>query len=310
MTTQPPPTISAGQEEPGFINEFSVGSIVTRVRATPDGRFDWIQTPNGEETPASEAFSDITVPEMPSHIVKAVDAADGTKLCRADGHLNAAQWLGWRHTNTPKFLSSSLHFAGNVLRTLHTNQAAGANLQARGPFTLVEDWLTAAPNMSAAARLNKAAELVLDHPKLTTLLDWAQDFNGTSPLCPTHGSPGLANIVPPKSTGNTKILSWDEARLSIPEADVGWLLGDLLELQQGYRAGLAGALDLPYEDFAEAVLNGYGAPLESRMVAKASILRMTTHLIEYVTLVGWHDQAVTYLEMIARLIDQWEEPWK
>ncbi|WP_438484865.1 hypothetical protein [Streptomyces sp. S186] len=117
-----------------------------------------------------------------------------------------------------------------------------------GPARL-RSWLTGAALRSAAAtRLLAHLRSSWGGRRIDTVVDWSLRLRDTSvdAIAPAprllHGAASLAALVPPVSRGRpTVLLTGEELSAGDPEADLGWLVGELAEMRwNSYASGRPG----------------------------------------------------------------------
>ncbi|SDP74859.1 hypothetical protein SAMN04487905_10891 [Actinopolyspora xinjiangensis] len=158
-------------------------------------------------------------------------------------------------------------------------------------------WLLEGTGPGAAARLH--AQL-LDEPELRELLlDGARRLR-SAPATLVLGAPGGNALYPAPSGESTTVLVTDELADAPPEWDLGWLLGESLELANTpFAASEPQSLD--GHPVAETVLAGYDGPIDRSLLARAAVLRWAIHLHDYAAYVDWPDNAAMRFERLAAL---------
>ncbi|WP_299954159.1 phosphotransferase family protein [uncultured Modestobacter sp.] len=200
----------------------------------------------------------------------------------------------------PRVVTEALAATGRALRALHgvvvPHGTPGA--PPAGPVRLSR-WLAGAAQTPAAGRLHVELSARLGPSRVRWLREWTDAvlLGGTTLV---HGGPSLGQIVPPDDgVGPVAVLTGEDVTAGHPGADLGWLLGELVELGRGGRRSWVGPA-------AGALVSGYGAGGAGELpagTARACAVRMATHLHDYAAYVGWHDDLPARLHTIAELVD-------
>ncbi|WP_222192514.1 hypothetical protein [Modestobacter italicus] len=169
----------------------------------------------------------------------------------------------------------------------------------------LEAWLHTGQGPGDAARLHA---LLADVPGLTARLrDWVDDLR-TAPARLALGAPGMNTLYPDPAGDRTAVLVTDELADAAPEWDLGWLLGELLELANDPHR-TAAPVPLEGHPVAEVVLAGHrgadrqgpGAALDRGRLSRAAVLRWVVHLHDYVAYVDWAEDLPARLQRVGLL---------
>lgn len=102
---------------------------------------------------------------------------------------------------------------------------------------------------------------------------WLDELPTCGALC--HGGLTLGSIFVDEGAQRIEVLAGEELMLSVPELDLGWLLGELTEFE--FQAGVRGSSGLPYEGAAKFLLEGWtsvtGHAPDQRWIDKVIALR-------------------------------------
>lgn len=200
----------------------------------------------------------------------------------------------------PRIVADALAATGRALRTVHA-VAVPADITAApspGPVRLAR-WLAGAAVPPAAGRLHVELTARLGEARVRTLREWTGAVLARGPVL-VHGGPSLGQIVPAHDgIGPVAVLTGEDVTAGHPGADLGWLLGELVELGRGgARSWVAPA--------ARALASGYRNGGEGELpagTARCCALRMATHLHDYAAYVGWDDDLRVRLGTVAELVD-------
>ena len=115
---------------------------------------------------------------------------------------------------------------------------------------------------------------------------WLDELPTTGVLC--HGGFALGSVFIDQDVQRIEVLTGEELMVSIPELDLGWMLGELTEHE--FQAGMRGGNGLAYEGAAQWLLEGWSSVTGTspdrawldKVIALRSFLRMcdvaeTTH---------------------------------
>ncbi|MFF8829724.1 hypothetical protein [Streptomyces sp. NPDC015131] len=201
-------------------------------------------------------------------------------------------------------LEPAVRALGRALAALHTvtPPAGGARLAtvSRGRVRL-ERWLAGdAPQLWAA----QAGALLKDRlgpGRWATLRAWsapsyAEDAEnaenaenakdtaggGPEPLVVSHGAPGLGSLVVDPASGRAELLVGEDLCLGPWQRDLGWALGELVEL-----SWQLGGDPRRWQGLSDALQEGYGRELSTTWHRHAAV-RVALHLHDYIAYIGWH----------------------
>ncbi|MEV7458658.1 hypothetical protein [Streptomyces rubiginosohelvolus] len=329
------------------VAEYGTGLQVTRVHRAPDaglggaGDFLWWHGPGPRRggplrVPARSAA---LVPDL-GPVATAALLATGTPhgeglLHRAAGSASAAAWLRDPRPQAGRLVAHSLAAAARALRALH-----GVPLPP-GPQPLpppgvrrLREWVAGTgPLAPAAARLRRRAREVWGEGRTELLLGWADEAvrpaGPGAPVVPLHGWASTGSLVPPRSRGRVALLTGEDLGAGRRELDLGWMLGDLVELAWSsplHRAAESAGL-LSVTDLQRVFLGAYeadgsdthgsegggrergghepsGPVYDPVAVGRCAVLRVVTHMRDFATYCEWSDELLDYLAFTAELIDE------
>ncbi|MFD4005692.1 hypothetical protein [Streptomyces rubiginosohelvolus] len=329
------------------VSEYGTGLQVTRVHRAPDGGlggtgdFLWWHGPGPRRVGSLSvpARSAALVPDL-GPVAMAALLATGTPhgdglLHRAAGSASAAAWLRDPRPQAGRLVAHSLAAAARALRALH-----GVPLPP-GPQPLpppgvrrLREWAAGTgPLAPAAARLRRRAREVWGEGRTELLLGWADEAVRSScpgaPVVPLHGWASTGSLVPPRSRGRVALLTGEDLGAGRRELDLGWMLGDLVELAWSsplHRAAESAGL-LSVTDLQRVFLGAYeadgsdthgseggsrergdhgppGPVYDPVAVGRCAVLRVVTHMRDFATYCEWSDELLDYLAFTAELIDE------
>ncbi|MFF0745203.1 hypothetical protein ACFYVL_32870 [Streptomyces sp. NPDC004111] len=306
MTAAPPAEPEAlDTREP--VAEYVTGLQVTRVLRAPDGDgFLWWQRPgSGRPAPLAAPAAHL-VPHLPPEsgaalLVTPERIGDGL-LHRTAGALSVAAWLRDFRPGARQLAAHALASAGRALRELHRVTPPGdASLGVPPGVRRMRAWAYGDGELRRRTLASWGAA------RCELLLGWADDLvgpdTGESPASPSppyglvHGWASAGALIPPLSRGRTALLTGEDLAAGRPELDLGWLLGELAELTWA-----APAYDCT--ELLRVPLAAYGPGPDPVRVGRAAVLRIVTHMQDFATFQGWHDELLDYIAFTAELIDE------
>ncbi|RPK62636.1 hypothetical protein EES43_13165 [Streptomyces sp. ADI96-02] len=341
---QPGAEEALGESFP-LVAAHGTGLQLTRVHHEPGGGFLWWHGPGpGRTGPLRAPGRLLARVPAPAAASGAALLSTGTPygdglLHRAAGSASAAAWLRDPRPQAGRLVAHALVAAGRALRLLH-DVPLPPDLE---PVDLpgvrrMRAWAAGTgPSAPAAVRLRQRAREVWGRARTALLLDWAHDaLRPAGPgdvVAPLHGWASAGALVPPRTRGRVALLTGEDLGVGRRELDLGWMLGDLVELAwssplygggQGRRSGTgdgpdAGRADprsagLPSAAALQAVfLRAYGDPgaasasgpaYDPAAVGRCAVIRVVTHMQDFATYCEWSDELLDYLAFTAELIDE------
>ena len=118
------------------------------------------------------------------------------------------------------------------------------------------------------------------------LTEWVEALPDTGVLC--HGGWSLSSIFASEDLSQLQVVSGEEITLSARELDLGWIVGELTELEfSASSSGQSGAL---YAALASLFLGAYhqitGYKIDPAFLARVVALRTTLHLFDFAETFG------------------------
>ncbi|GEC06255.1 hypothetical protein SSP24_39100 [Streptomyces spinoverrucosus] len=283
------------------VAEFATGLQVTRVRRTPDGRYEWWQGPGASASAPPAAPLAPYVPRHTSGADLVVPRASGGGLAHlADGPYSAAAWLRDPRPAVRQLVAHALAAAGTALRELHAvpvPDTAGVPPALTRLRAFLDGDGTPAP---ALARLREHAVRAWGPARVERLRSWCDDLAGPGGTVLVHGFASLGALIPPLHRGPVALLTGEDLGAARPELDLGWLLGDLAELGWAVPGSEAfGGPDLP-----RVLLDAYGPGADREPAGRAAVVRIAAHMRDFAAYCDWSDELTDYTAFIADLIDE------
>ncbi|MFD8980128.1 hypothetical protein [Streptomyces sp. NPDC059564] len=302
---------------PDVVAEYGTGLQTTRVLRAPDGGFLWWQGPGAQVAGPLLAPAAHLVPRLPDDTGAALltvpERAGAGLLHRVGGSASAAAWLRDFRPRARALVAHSLASAARALRTLHAVPVPPPEelpLGAPPGLGRLRDWAHGSGELRERALACWGAE------RMERLLGWAADLapdpvrdlvpapahgpvQGPAPAARSliHGWASLGALIPPLSRGRVALLTGEDLAAGRPELDLGWLLGELVEL----------AWTTPHQnpaDLQRLLLEAYGPGPDPVLVGRSAVLRVVTHMQDFATYRGWDDELLGYIAFTAELIDE------
>ncbi|MCO5971639.1 phosphotransferase [Actinoallomurus soli] len=274
-----------------------------------DAGFAWIRSPGpamATPLPAPPASVRDLISRLPRDAVRPAlpeRVQDGVRY-DAPGPVSLAGALLTGDDPARTGAAPLLRSVGRTLRRVHESPVPAdvAARPPRGPARLAER-LSAKDEVGRTARLRTLIDEVLGADRLCRVSTWCEGLMRTegAPVL-LHGGPSLGALVPDRSDpGRGALFTGEDVTPGPWTFDLGWLLGEILELGVGLRAVRPGTP--PPGDLARALFAGYGrSPVPS--VGRAAAVRILTHAYDFAAFAGWHEESLRRsLTLVADLID-------
>ncbi|MEU9004139.1 hypothetical protein [Streptomyces sp. NPDC048551] len=299
--------------------EYGTGLQTTRVLRAPDGDFLWWQGPGAQVGGPLTAPAARLVPRLPegggAALLTVPEEVGGGLLHRVAGSASAAAWLRDFRPGARTLVAHALASAARALRALHAVRIPGSEGPALGPppgLTRLRDWAR------REGELRERALALWGAGRMERLLDWADDLApeagtrpgtgpgaepGTQPGAEPagrsliHGWASLGALVPPARHGRAALLTGEDLAAGRPELDLGWLLGELVELAWARPPHDA-------SDLQRVLLDAYGPGPDPVRTGRSAVLRIVTHMQDFATYRGWDDELLGHIAFTAELIDE------
>ncbi|GAB3963416.1 hypothetical protein GCM10029978_021130 [Actinoallomurus acanthiterrae] len=196
---------------------------------------------------------------------------------------------------------------GNVGRTLRRvhELSVPADVPARPPRGVARlgERLSARNEVGRTERLRALVDEVLGADLLRRVSTWCEELmRAEHAQVLLHGGPGLGTLVPDcADPGHGALLIGEDLTSGPWTFDLGWLLGEILELGVALSAARPGTP--PPGDLARALFEGYGRSPVSP-VGRTAAVRILTHAYDFAAFAGWHEESLRRsLTLVADLAD-------
>ncbi|MEU1243646.1 hypothetical protein ABZ388_25100 [Micromonospora parva] len=268
--------------------DFGTGLLVTAVRPEPAGGYRWRRAP-GPLAPAPFVPTG-TAPRRlgtarpgATSVHWVVGEPDGdARTYRVRGTTSvAAVLLG----NGPEpAMASLLHGLGQALRELHAQPLPPGVAAGGAPRGLVRftRWLNGRSPHPRGAYAESLLRSRLGGAALARVREHTAQIAAADERVLCHGAPGLGSLIPAEGESAAADALIGEDVCAAPwYYDLGWVLGELVELQW-YLGGDRPAWQL----LINALLDGYGRELDDRW-RETVAFRVLLHVHDYISYVGW-----------------------
>ena len=184
---------------------------------------------------------------------------------------------------------------GAALRAVH--DLAPGDLPAPAGWRRLARWLESGRGPGCAGRLHES--VLRAEPLQRRARQLLGDLAATERVL-ALGAPGTNTVYPAPDGDHVVVLVTDEVAAAPAAWDLGWVLGEFLEL-----ANDPGVVTTPRSlvghPLAEAVLARYGAGVDRGLVSRAAVLRWLVHLHDFAAYVGWADDLDARVHRVAEL---------
>ena len=271
------------------------------------GRYRWVRYPGRSRT---DPFTPVPVevrqavealPALPVTPVVAVARCDSREYLVAGATSVGAMLATPPAPEEWARLVALLEGVGELLRALHRGVPAAPGAGPPAGTRRLSSWLRTGNGPRAAARLHSVAHRRLGSARVERLRDWCTEVAATAGgfLCGATTS----SLVPGDTPGSGQLLMGEELGRGPAECDLGWLAGEFTEFRllhftppkyQVHAHGCAAAV--------RGLLRGYGGSFDRDLVARVAVLRVLTHAHDFAAYVGWIDQLISYVDLVADLV--------
>jgi phosphopantothenoylcysteine decarboxylase / phosphopantothenate---cysteine ligase len=284
-----PEVLAALEEQRTRVESFGTGLLETTVRRLPAGA-EWIRRPG----PRAGGFPVAAPVEDPVGPVRLVGG--GTDPDRRTYQVGGDRSLAAELLDDGPGRADLLDGLGRALRRLHDRPAAPS--PPPPGLRRLRDWLDGRAAEPVAADAAGLLREILAEPKWAALTDWARDLDGGADAVRVHGAPSLAALVPDPDGGTAALLTGEDLGTASRAYDLGFVLGELVELR--WRRGGDAA---SWQRLVDALAAGYGRDLGPAL-HRAAVLRIALHLQDFTAYVRWDaDEIKRYGSFLGFLVE-------
>ncbi|PWR11322.1 hypothetical protein DKT68_06120 [Micromonospora acroterricola] len=268
--------------------DFGTGLLVTAVRPEPAGGYRWRRAPGplapAPFAPAGAELRRLLAARPAATSVRwAVGEPDDdgrTYLVRGATSVAAALLGG----GPDPALAPLVHGLGQALHELHEQPLPPDVAAGRAPRGLVRftRWLDGRSPHPRSAYAESLLRSRLGAAALARVREHTARIAAADERVLCHGAPGLGSLIPAEGEeAGADALIGEDVCAAPWYYDLGWVLGELVELQW-YLGG-----DRPaWQRLTNALLDGYGRDLDDRW-RETVAFRVLLHVHDYTTYVGW-----------------------
>lgn len=307
---------SPRRDSPALVTEYGTGLLqthITRIPATEGGGYLWQRRP-GRWAPAPFRQLDPAVHERLATLSGAFSdtvgdgatGADAARLVvghvdppmrhyRVHGHESVAGRL--LNGGPDAALVAPLRQLGSLLRRLHATPPP-ATVAHRSPgMARLGDWLSGRPNRFPAVAMLGALRRELGEERWHRLTGWyAEVLADTAEVTLAHGAPGLGSLVVSPDTSTAELLTGEDVCAQPWYLDLGWVVGELVELKWQIGGDPAG-----WQRLIDALFEGYGRDLGPNW-HRVATLRVLLHAHDFGAYVqgpgDWLDRYIGFLRFL------------
>lgn len=294
------------------VSDYGTRLTRTRIVRTTDQEYAWLVR-NGPDHPGKAPFQ--VLPDAfdigarhtgPTRLVLPRQMG-GWLRYEAPGQ-TAAFYLVFAETEEAgRILREAVWGVGSALAQLHSTVTAVApSLPAPPGIARLSRWFDrGGEGPGDSLRLFEAMLRVVGSNRVHKLREWIEecDFGGERGVL-LHGGPSLGCLVPsPVKNREHVLLTGEELCRGRAEFDLGWLLGELAELDMLERRGRMNLPATRLKDVAQQLLHGYEHPVDAPLLGAVSVLRVLTHTHDAASYHVWDETLIDYLAFIAELVD-------
>ncbi|MDT0300938.1 flavoprotein [Streptomonospora wellingtoniae] len=194
-------------------------------------------------------------------------------------------------------LPDLLRGMGEALRALHECAPAPAHHPLPPAMDRLNRWLEDRPVSSQSASVGRLLRSTVGEGHWRTLRRWARELSERQDTVIVHGFPSLGALVPDAELTRADLLTGQDTAVCAREYDLGFVLGELMELRWQRGSGPAA-----WQELADALGKGYGAALDDSC-HRAATLRIALHLHDYAASFRWNAAEMrTYGSLLGRLL--------
>lgn len=294
------------------VSDYGTRLTRTRIVRTAGNEYAWLvrngpDHPEGDSVYPIPALADLALQEIGPTLLVLPQEEDGWLRYEAPGQLAAFYLVFADGDGAEDALYEAVWGVGRALARLHSTTVVTPSLsQPPGPGRLTRWFDRGGAGPGHASRLFEAMLRVVGDSRVRKLRAWTEEFEfGQEQGVLLHGGPSLGCLVPSPSRHKKHVLlTGEELCWGRAEFDLGWLLGELVELDMLERRGRMSLPPARLENVARQLLRGYGRPVDPRLAGFASVLRVLTHTQDAASYHVWDETLLDHLALVAELVDE------
>lgn len=177
-------------------------------------------------------------------------------------------------------LPAVLHGLGEALLSLH---AAPAPATGTSPgLVRLGTWLDGRARRLDASQAAGQLRDRIGEPRWRTLRSWRDEAAAGGPVR-VHGAVTLGSLIPAADGAGGDLLAGEDEGVGSPELDLGWVVGEIVELSAASARPPA-----EWTRLLSAFAEGYGTELDPGC-HRVAALRVALHLHDVTAYVGWSE---------------------
>lgn len=289
----------------GLIDRFGSAWVEVRIEAPVNGDgFLWKRAPG----PLGPSHFPV-VWRGDSHVAHGVelvwpDIENETLTYRVGGPSSAAKWL---RRPEAEFRRRALDTVGRcidvVMQVCRVNGSTPSLNSPPAPLRRLAAHLENPATGSAVLRWRAALQEAVGGSAVDGLVSMLVNHQDNPTFA--HGGLSIGGIVPVTTGAHDCVLTGEDSGDASAGHDIGWLIGELLELRgTAHDVGDEGLVVL-LEDFTAGILRDNGGHPEG--IRRAALLRIALHAEDYAHFIGWDDQLIRRAQLLAKVWS--DEAW-
>lgn len=259
---------------------------VSVYTADGDEHFLWCRRPGPDGPDRLAVLHAADTHDPVTGVALVAPSVDGdTLVYRVGGPSSAAAWLA---RPEPGFLDTALdavHRAAGAVRAVTHSTEQGAPAVPPAPLQRLRAHLEGRPCTAEVHRWRTTLDAALGTDGAGAITEMLGAHLGGE-TAPAHGGLSIGGIIPSTTALPDCVLSGEDWGHAAPGHDVGWLIGELLELADSAAhrddTALAGTLTSTIQTLAV----GHEDPTG---LVRGATLRVALHAEDYCHFVGWDD---------------------
>ncbi|MEU6550264.1 hypothetical protein ABZ915_08235 [Streptomyces sp. NPDC046915] len=296
--------IPAAPAVPEGVVEYGTDLLRTTVRPLTSGGHEWTRTcgrlaPTGFR-PVGGLGDRLTAAGRDGAVRPAVGQGDATsrRYTVAGGESVANRLLS---AGPRPQLREPLRGLGRTLNRLHADGPPPSAQRLGPPRGLIrlDTWLAGRAPAARAAYVGSQLRGRLGPERWSKATDWCRQVTEDTDVTLVHGAPGLGSLVVGDAVDPAALLTGEDLAVAPWYFDLGWVLGELVELKWQL-----GGDQQEWQLLLEVFFEGYGRDLGAQW-NRVAALRILLHVHDIAAYVGWHtagfDHYATFLMFLIDL---------
>ncbi|CAL9327099.1 hypothetical protein [Streptomyces sp. SudanB182_2057] len=287
-----------------YIRRYGTGLLSTEVHAKGTGGYLWRRAP-GPSAPCpftlvppvlEEAITGLPQDGVGRFVLG--NTQDQTRVYHVGDDTSVAERA--LREGPGEGLDSVLHAVGGLLARLHSlpeHLAAHSDLPAGSAgMSRLTAWWSGRPANGQATTARELLRTELGSDNWQLMQRWL-DLADSQPAVVSHGAPTLGSVIHAGPDHQVELLTGENLCVAPWYADLGWLVGEIVELAWHH-----GASHSQWQAVLNALFEGYGRDLGTHW-NRAAALRIALHLHDYSAYVALNPLEIRrYASFLSHLI--------